>query len=159
MAKFPSITLDTFRSPSLAIPFTKNTFADFTSLWIMLPWWRNFSPFNISKATFQIKFYSNFSFLLIFFSMRPAKSPPSANSMTIDKMLPHYWKKAPLYLITLGESIEASSLTSFKALSFYLGVSDIILIVFMAKMPRSSFRLTLTTRPKLPQPSSLITSN
>jgi len=58
-----------------------------------------------------MKFYSNLSFLAVFFSTSPAKSPPSAYSITMDKILPHYWKNAPLYLITFGESMEARSLT------------------------------------------------
>lgn len=91
--------------------------------------------------------------------MRPARSPPSANYMTIERMFPHYWKNAPLYFITFGESIEASSRTSLRALSFYFGVNCIILMVFIAKKPRSSLRLTLSTLPKLPEPSSLMTSN
>jgi len=89
--------------------------------------------------------------------MRPARSPPSANSITIERILPHYWKKAPLYLITLGESIEARSLTSLRALSFSLADNDIILIVFIAKIFPSYLRLTFNTRPKLPLPSSFIT--
>lgn len=153
------MTLETFKSPSFATPFTKNMFADLTSRCIILLWCKNFNPFKMSKATFQTKFSSNFQFLEIFFSIKPARSPPSANSITMDNIFPHYWKKAPLYLITFGESIDARSLTSLSALSFYFGVRDIILMVFMAKNPRSSFRLTLRTLPKLPLPSYLMTSN
>lgn len=61
-----------------------------------------------------------------------ARSPPSAYSMRIQRVLPNSSKKALLYEMMLGESIEARSRTSLSALSFSLALSCIILICFMA---------------------------
>lgn len=150
------------RSPILATPSTKKTFAGLISLWIILLACSIFRPCKMWYATCQMKFSLNLWFDSDFFLISPfykryhtARSPPSAYYINMHRVLPIYSKKALLYEITLGESIDARSLTSFKALSFYLALSCIILICFMAKTSLSALCfLTLITLPKLPVPNS-----
>ena len=89
-----------------------------------------------------------------------ARSPPSAYSMSMQSVLPNSSMKALLYDMILGESMEARRRTSLSALSFYLALSCIILICFIAKTSLSDLPLrTFMTRPKLPEPSYFKNSN
>lgn len=76
------------------------------------------------------KVFTNLLMLFNFFlnetlndKINTAISPPSANSIRMQRVLPSYSKNALLYEIILGESIDASNLTSFRALSFSLALS------------------------------------
>lgn len=86
-----------------------------------------------------------------------ARSPPSAYSITIQRVALVLSKKAVWYEITLGELIDARSRISFKAESFYLSERLAILICLIATYYLSLPRLlALMTLPKLPLPNSFI---
>lgn len=134
-------TLDTFMSPSLAVPsLFINILADFMSLCKMSNLCTALRPLsawmNVVHISCSEKEVDRFLWMFTFSN----KSPLSQNSITIHKELSVM--NASFYEITYGEWIDAMIRTSFKAFCFSFSFKLLSLTFFKAYIELSPFLLT-----------------
>ena len=135
---------DTLQSPILAEPsLNKKILADFKSRCNIFKSWRAFSPrtiwINISQTSVSSIKYPLFLNWIIFWY----KSPLSAYSIIIQRLLSDSSMKASLYEMTKGNFRLAKILSSFNAFYFSLSFNFWRFTFFKAYMLLSALRRTL----------------